>query len=137
MLVFSCSEYSSILTESSYSSQTQKQLFADVLQNRCSKNLIRKVPLPESLFWKSCRLQRRCFLVNFAKVLGTTFFIEPQRATASANRNVLIIFNPVFLNIFCYWNLSVSLFLDSHHNFFGKRKSISPKNAQVTQHLNL
>ena len=66
-----------------------KQSFADVLQNRCCCNVLRKAPVLESLFNKvvspqACdfnkkRLHHRCFPVNIAKFLGTPFFAEHLR----------------------------------------------------------
>ena len=65
------------------------QLFADVLQSKCSykfRSIHRKAPVLESLFNKVAgvipttllkkRLQHRCFPVNIAKFLRTSFFIE-------------------------------------------------------------
>ena len=69
-----------------------KQPFADILQNRCSKefrNVHRKAPMLESLFnkvtcFQACNfikknLQYRCFPVNITKFLRTVFFIENLR----------------------------------------------------------
>ena len=53
----------------------RKQAFTDVLQNRCPykfRNIHRKTPA--TILNK--RLQHRCFLVNIAKFLRTTFSIE-------------------------------------------------------------
>ena len=67
----------------------QKQLFADVLLDRCSENFFkfhRKTPVLESRFNKIAgrnfikdRLQRKCFPVKFAKFLRTPFFTEHLR----------------------------------------------------------
>ena len=87
----------------------QKQMFADVLQNRCSlrfRKIHRKTPDLESLFNKplvlmACnlfRLQHRCFPENFAKVLGTyfSFITEHFRTTASVTMQLRC-----SSNIFC------------------------------------
>ena len=57
--------------------------------------MFKKISVPESLFDKAADLQERnfikkwlqhrCFLVNFAKILRTTFFTEHLRTTASYN----------------------------------------------------
>ena len=73
-------------------SEWLKQPFADILQNRCSKefrNVHRKAPMLESLFnkvtcFQACNfikknLQYRCFPVNITKFLRTVFFIENLR----------------------------------------------------------
>ena len=70
----------------------KKQLFVDVLQNGCShkfRKIHRKTPLLESLFNKVAdrlagnfnknRLQRSCFLMNFAKFFRTTFSQNTSR----------------------------------------------------------
>ena len=67
----------------------QKQLFPDVLQNRCSlkvRHIHRITTVQKSLFNKAAglkafnfikkRLQHSCFSVNIAKSLNTAFFIE-------------------------------------------------------------
>ena len=57
----------------------QKQPYADVFQNRCSKkfpNIHRKASVSESLFNK---VQHRYFLGNIAKFFGTAIFIEYLR----------------------------------------------------------
>ena len=75
----------------------QKQLFADVLQNRCSLKLcnshrkqlcrifwVNKVAglRAGTLLWK--RFQHKCFPVNFLKVYKKIYFVEDFRAAASA-----------------------------------------------------
>ena len=55
---------------------THKELFADVLQNKCSQkvcNIRRKRPVLEPLFNKfiTRRLQNRCFPFNTTKLLRT------------------------------------------------------------------
>ena len=65
----------------------QKQPFGDVLWNRCSlkfRAIHKKTPVLESLFnefvglhvcnFMKKRLQHRCFLLNIAKFLRTTYF---------------------------------------------------------------
>ena len=72
--------------------KSQKQSFADVLQNKCSLTFYkfyRKTSVLESRFnkataLKACifikkRLQHMCFPVNFAKVLRTLIFKEHLR----------------------------------------------------------
>ena len=78
-------------SEQNWRNVMEKQSFADVLQNRCSKNFANFTgkPLCWSLFLKSCRveawniikkrLQRKCFPVKFAKFLRTPFL---QNTTA-------------------------------------------------------
>ena len=59
-------------------SNSQKHLFADVLQNRFSlkfPNIHGKTPVLEFLFNKK-KLQHKCLPVNIAKFLRTAFFIE-------------------------------------------------------------
>ena len=61
--------------------EQQKQLFADVFQNRCSKkfrNIHRKTPSMESLEGLQLyqRLQHRCFPENIAKFIRAAFSIE-------------------------------------------------------------
>ena len=69
--------------------QGQKQLFADVVQNRCSENFYkfhRKKPVLEFLLNKvaglkvcnfiKIRPQYRCFPMNFPKFLRISFFTE-------------------------------------------------------------
>ena len=69
---------------------TQKQSFAGVLQNRCSKNFANLTgDMLESLFEKVAglrhcniikkRLQHSCFPVKFEKFLRTPFFTEHLR----------------------------------------------------------
>ena len=73
----------------SFNRLSQKQPFADVLQNRCSKkfrNIHRETTVLESLFSKATfikackfvkkRIQHRCFPVNIVKFLRTAFFVE-------------------------------------------------------------
>ena len=60
---------------------TQKQLFADVLQNRCSKNFCniqRKIPLLESLSSKvfSKETPTQVFPREYCEILKNSFFIE-------------------------------------------------------------
>ena len=69
--------------------ELQKQSFADVLQNRCSKFYKRTTPVLKSLFIRIAdpkafnfikkRLQRMRFPVKFPKFLRAPFFTEHLR----------------------------------------------------------
>ena len=68
-------------------SNSQKQLFADVFQNRFSEkscNIHRKRRVLESLFIKK-RLQLRSFPVNTAKFLNTAFIILYRTTLVAAS----------------------------------------------------
>ena len=74
--------------------------------------------------------------MNFAKFLRAKFFREPLRAT-DANRNILTIFNPVFLNIFLLLK-SFSKFVPRlSSGYFTKGKTYVQENSQATQRLTL
>ena len=68
-------------------SNSQKQLFTDVFQNRFSEkscNIHRKRRVLESLFIKK-RLQLRSFPVNTAKFLNTAFIILYRTTLVAAS----------------------------------------------------
>ena len=82
----------------------QKQPFADVFQDRCSKKfhniyretsalelLSNKVAGPEECNFITKRFQQRYFIVHFVDIFNNTFFEEHLRTTAS----VLLIINLV------------------------------------------
>ena len=80
---------SNVVLNLTHSRCLQKQLFTDVLQNKCSQNLVkfhRKTPVLETLFNKvpglrlvtlfKKRLQHRCLPVKFKQFSRTLFFTE-------------------------------------------------------------
>ena len=89
--LLSTCEYCKVFKNSFFIEHLQKQSFADVLQNSCSKKfckLHRKALVLQSLFKKLAaeglqfikkRHQHRCFSVKFAKFLRPPLFIEHLR----------------------------------------------------------
>ena len=89
------SKSSRLLQRVAFLVKFQKQPFADVFQNRCSKrfcNIHRKTPVLELFFnivagledWNCIkkRLQHRCFFCEYCKIFKNTYFEEHLRTAA-------------------------------------------------------
>ena len=77
-----------------------KKVFLEISQNSqentCARDFLNKSCRPATLLQKS--LRHRCFLVNFAKFLGTPFFTEHLRASVSENKEKqFILFNALLM----------------------------------------